>query len=58
MDEQSEAGGNRYRKDDVGASREKSMKYADEVWWTGGRSACRKLESSQMKMGKRMLWPS
>ena len=32
-----------------------SMEYAAEVWWTGGGSACRKLESSQMKMGRRLL---
>ena len=32
-----------------------SMEYAAEVWWTGGCSACRKLEASQMKMGRR-LW--
>ena len=34
------------------------MEYAAEVWWTGGRSTCRKLESSQMKMGRRLLGPS
>ncbi len=32
-----------------------SMEYAAEVWWTGRRSACRKLESSPMKMGRRLL---
>ena len=32
-----------------------SMEYAAEVWWTGGSSACRKLELSQMKMGRRLL---
>ena len=31
------------------------MEYAAEVWWTGGSSACRKLESSQMKIGRRLL---
>ncbi len=35
-----------------------SMEYAAEVWWTGGHSACRKLESSQMKMGRRLLGAS
>ena len=35
-----------------------SMEYAAEVWWTGGCSACRKLESSQMKMGKSLLGAS
>ena len=34
------------------------MEYAAEVWWVGGRSACRKLESSQMKMGRRLLGAS
>ena len=32
-----------------------SMDYAAEVWWTGGHSACRKLESSQIKIGRRLL---
>ena len=32
-----------------------SVEYAAEVWWTGGCSACRKLESSQIKMGRRLL---
>ena len=35
-----------------------SMEYAAEVWWSGGYSACRKLESSQMKMGRRLLGAS
>ena len=35
-----------------------SMEYAAEVWWTGGQSACRKLELSQMKMGRRLLGAS
>ena len=39
----------------MGASSETHMEYAAEVWWTGGRSTCRKLESSQMKMGRRLL---
>ena len=32
-----------------------SVEYAMEVWWTGGRYICRKLESSQMKMSRRLL---
>ena len=32
-----------------------SMEYAAEMWWTRGPNACRKLESSQMKMGRRLL---
>ena len=32
-----------------------SMEYATEVRWAGGHSACKKLESSQMKMGRRLL---
>ena len=32
-----------------------SMEYAAEVWSTGGRTACRKLESSHIKMGRRLL---
>ena len=35
-----------------------SMEYADEVWWTGGQSACRKLESSHIKMGRKLLGAS
>ena len=31
------------------------MECAAEVWWIGGCSACRKLESSQMKMNRRLL---
>ena len=31
------------------------MEYAAEVWWVGGHSASRKLESAQMKMGKSLL---
>ena len=30
-----------------------SMEYGAEVWWTGAHCACRKLESFQMKMGRR-----
>ena len=32
-----------------------SMEYVAEVWWTVRRRACRKLELSQMKMGRRLL---
>ena len=32
-----------------------SMWYTAEVWWTGGRSACWKLESSQIKIGRSLL---
>ena len=31
------------------------MAYAAEVWWIVGLSACRKLESSQMEMDRRLL---
>ena len=31
-----------------------SMEYAAEVWWTGGRRACKRL-SRQMKIGRRLL---
>ena len=31
------------------------MEHAAEVWWSGGRSACRKLESAQMRVGRRLL---
>ncbi len=31
------------------------MAYAAEVWWIVGLSACRKLELSQMEMGRRLL---
>ena len=34
------------------------MEYAAEVWWSGGYSACRKLESAQMKVGRRLLGES
>ena len=40
----------------MGASSELSMEYVAEVWWTGG--SCRKLESSQTKMGRRLLGAS
>ena len=30
------------------------MEYAEEVCWTGGRSACRKLGLPQMKKGSRL----
>ena len=26
-----------------------------EVWWSGGHSTCRKLESAQMRVGRRLL---
>ena len=29
--------------------------HATEVWWSGGHSACRKLESAQMRVGRRLL---
>ena len=32
-----------------------SMEYAAEVWWIGGHIVCRKLESSQIKMGRKLL---
>ena len=32
-----------------------SMEDAAEVWLTGRRSACRKLELSQTKMGRKLL---
>ena len=32
-----------------------SMEYATEVWWVRGRGACRKFESSQMKMCRRLV---
>ena len=35
-----------------------SMEYAAEVRWIGGRSACRKLESSQTKTGRKLLGAS
>ena len=35
-----------------------SIEYAAEAWWIVGRSACRKLKSSQMKMGRRLLGTS
>ena len=34
----------------MGASR--SMEVAAEVWWTGGRNVCRKLESAQMRVDR------
>ena len=34
------------------------MENVAEVWWTGERSACRKSESSQMKMGRKLLGAS
>ena len=35
-----------------------NREYAAKVWWTGGRSACPKLESSRMIMGRRLLGES
>ena len=32
-----------------------SMEYVGEVWWTGVHSAYRKLESIQIKLGRRLL---
>ena len=32
-----------------------SMEYAAEVWWTGVHSACKKLESAQMTVGRRLM---
>ena len=34
------------------------MKHAVEVWWLGEHSACRKLESAQMRVGRRLLGAS
>ena len=34
------------------------MEYAAVVWWTGGCSACRKLEPSQMNVDRRLLGAS
>ena len=31
------------------------MEQAAEVWWSGGHSACRKLESAQMRVGRKLL---
>ena len=35
-----------------------SMEYAAEVWWAGGCTACRKLESGQMGEGRILLGES
>ena len=35
-----------------------SVEHAAEVWWSGGCSACRKLESVQMRVGRRLLGTS
>ena len=32
-----------------------SVEHAAEVWWSGGHSVCRKLESPQMRVGRRLL---
>ena len=29
-----------------------------QKWWSGGHSTCRKLESAQMRVGKRLLGAS
>ena len=31
------------------------VEHAAEVWWSGGHSACRKLESAHMRVGRRLL---
>ena len=35
-----------------------SMEFAAEMWGAGGHSACRKLESSQIKISRRLLGES
>ena len=35
-----------------------SVEHAAEVWWSGERSACRKLESAKMRVGRRLLGES
>ena len=35
-----------------------SVEHAAEVWWSGGRSVCKKLESAQMRVGRRLLGAS
>ena len=35
-----------------------SVKHAAEVWLSGGHSACRKLESAQMRLDRSLLWAS
>ena len=32
-----------------------SVEHAAEVWWSGGRGVCRKMESAQMRVGRRLL---
>ena len=34
------------------------MEHAAQVWWSGGHSACKKLESAQMKVCKKLLGES
>ena len=34
------------------------VEHAAEVWWPGGPSACWKLESAQMRVGRRLLGES
>ena len=31
------------------------MEYVVEVWWTRGPSACRKLESAQIRVGQEII---
>ena len=35
-----------------------SVEHAAQMWWSGGHSACRKLESAQMRVGRRLLGAS
>ena len=35
-----------------------SVEHAAEVWWSGGHSMCRKMESAQMRVGRRLLGAS
>ena len=32
-----------------------SVEHAAEEWWSGGHSVCRKMESAQMRVGRRLL---
>ena len=34
------------------------MEHAAKVWWSGWHSACRKLESAQIRIGRRLLGES
>ena len=31
------------------------LKYASEVWWTGGKAACKNLENFQEKIGRNLV---